>query len=237
MTMKINTICALIFSFSFIASQALEEQHNQLTIQAIKKTGLPHSFQRDIQSSILALPEKKTVATGTTMKAFQEYQSWSVDAMGGVFLPSQINLLFYSFGVYPRYNVFAPKDYFSISAGVPANIGFSFSAGPFGTFIQFMGDVPLTIDLNIGSRATPFNESIFGAYVGGGINYNFMYYQINGSNTNLHSLGPVIHGGFRWTINGRETGFRISYLNGIGELEESERRNSILSISVIYGVK
>lgn len=189
-------------------------------------------------------PETKK-ATGTTTAVFQEYQSWSADAMGGLFFPSTVNLLFYSFGIYPRYNFIAPKDYLTVSVGSPLNLGFSFSAGSFGTFMQFMGDIPLTVDLNIGSRATPFNESLFGAYIGAGLNYNYMFYQINDEKARIHTVGPMIHGGFRWEINGRETGFRVSYLSGFGTADETVNGivvegspgNKIFSISVIYGIK
>ncbi|MFT6745826.1 MAG: hypothetical protein ACJAZ2_000164 [Glaciecola sp.] len=198
--------------------------------------------------------EKTKEATGTTTRMFQEYQSWSADAMGGLFFPSQAPLLFYSFGVYPRYNFIAPKDYFSISVGSPLNLGFSFTAGSYGTFIQFMGDIPVTVDLNLGSRATLFNESLFGAYVGAGFNYNYMFYQVNDDKATIHTVGPMIHGGFRWEINGRETGFRVSYLSGFpksttgqqnvnGEWVTAEDEtsqipgNKIFSISVIYGIK
>ncbi|MFT6715607.1 MAG: hypothetical protein ACJA0Q_000234 [Saprospiraceae bacterium] len=184
-------------------------------------------------------------ATGTTTPMYKEYQSWSADAMGGLFFPSSIPLLFYSFGVYPRYNILAPKEYLTVSVGSPLNLGFSFTAGTFGTFIQFMGDIPLTVDLNIGSRATPFDESLFGAYIGGGFNYNYMFFQINEDKASLHTFGPTVHGGFRWEINGRQTGFRISYLNGFGTpdemvngiLVEGSPGNNIFSLSIIYGIK
>ena len=200
-------------------------------------------------------------ATGTTTPMYKEYQGWSADAMAGMFIPSSVPLIFYSFGAYPRYNFFAPKDYITLSLGSPLNFGFNFSAGTFGSLVQFMGDVPLTIDLNIGSRATEFNESLFGGYIGGGINYDYMFYQriLQSEATeylekvNLHTLGFMIHGGFRWEINGKQTGFRVSYLSGFpkstpdvvnvgGEWVTSEDQstqtpgNKILSISVIYGI-
>ena len=81
-----------------------------------------------------------------------------------------------------------------------------------------------------------------------------MYYQINETRTGIHTLGPTVHGGFRWEINGRQTGFRISYLTGFSKsnmvlqniggewnLIEDESNpipgNRILSLSVIYGIK
>ena len=197
-------------------------------------------------------------ATGTTTPMFKEYQGWSGDAMGGIFIPNTVPLLFYSFGAYPRYNFFAPKDYLTLSLGAPLNLGFNLATGTFGSLIQFMGDVPITIDFNIGSRATEFNESLFGGYIGGGLNYDYMFYQrkIQSETTeylqkiNLHTFGLIIHGGFRWEINGRQTGFRISYLSGFATPEESTTNeegsieiinggnegNKIFSFSVIYGI-
>jgi hypothetical protein len=189
-------------------------------------------------------------ATGTTTPKYQEYQSWSTDAMGGLFIPSAANLWYTSFGVFPRYNFIAPKDHLTVSVGSPLNLGFGFSGGSNGTYVQFMGDVPVTIDLNIGSRATPFDDSKFGAYLGGGLDYNYMYYQFDNIKANLHTFGPIIHGGFRWELNGRQTGFRISYLSGFSRTTEPTTNeagtiiidgedvggNKVFSISVIHGI-
>jgi hypothetical protein len=128
--------------------------------------------------------------------------------------------------------------------GAPLNTGFSLLTSSVGSLIQFMGDVPLTVDLNIGSRATPFNDYLFGAFFGAGINYNYMYYQVGASSNHLHTFGPVIHGGFRWEFQGRETGLRISYLNGFGGPDEiinsivveGSPGAKILSISILYGI-
>lgn len=178
---------------------------------------------------------KKTKKKATGKEVFKEYQSWSVDAMGGVFLSNASGFLFASFGAYPRYNFIAPKDYLTVSVGSPLNLGFSFIGSSVGTFVQFMGDIPLTVDINIGSRATPFNESLFGGYLGAGLDYNYMFIQDNDEKVNLHTFGPTIHGGLRWRINGRETGFRVSYLSGFGTTEDPG--NQVISISVVYGIK
>jgi len=215
---------------------------SQIVYEEEKKTDQKQESSQD--PAQVKEEKKEEKATGTTTSAFAEYQSWSTDAMGGIFLPNEVSLLFYSFGGYPRYNFIAPSDYFTLSVGAPLNAGFSLLLSSFGNLIQFMGDVPITVDLNVGSRATPFNDNMFGAFFGGGINYNYMYYQINGATTNLHTFGPVIHGGFRWEFQGRETGFRISYLNGFGSPDESVNGivvegspgMNVFSISILYGM-
>ncbi len=178
-------------------------------------------------------------------EGYKEFQGWSFDAMAGLFIPSEPNFIFYSFGIHPRYNIIAPKDYFSISAGGPFNFGFNLSSSTFGgTFVQLMAGVPLALDLNLGSRATTFNEHLFGGYIGFGIDYNFMHLGGNGGSITQHTLGSIVHGGFRWEINGRETGFRISYTNGFdkadtienGIIVEGNKGANIFTISVLYGI-
>ena len=176
---------------------------------------------------------------------YREFQSWSADMMAGLFLPLDQPLTFYNFGVYPRYNVIAPRDYFSVSAGFPLNAGFQLGFGSVGTIIQIMTDIPAAIDINFGARATSYNSSLFGAFVGVGMDYNFMNFTYNSLKIIEHTVGPMIHGGFRWKINGRETGLRISYTKGFGSADQvvngiivaGNPGNRILSFSVIYGLK
>lgn len=175
---------------------------------------------------------------------FKEYQSWSADMMAGLFLPLDFPLTYYNFGVYPRYNVYAPKDYFTASVGFPLNAGFNLGFGSWGTIIQIMADVPVAVDLNLGARATPYSSALFGAYVGAGIDYNFMNFTANDIKIIEHTIGPMVHGGFRWKMNGRETGLRISYTKGFGSPDKvvngiivaGNPGNRILSFSVIYGL-
>ena len=178
------------------------------------------------------------------LKWYQEYQGWSYEAMAGLFLPTNPNFPFYSFGVHPRYNIIAPKDYLSISAGMPFNFGVNLVSGFNGTLVQLMAGTPLTMDLNIGARATPFNEHLFGGYVGFGLDYNFMHFSVNSGSQTVHTLGPIIHGGFRWEYRGRPTGFRISYTNGFdgsdkienGIIIEGDKGSNIFTFSILYGV-
>ena len=108
-----------------------------------------------------------------------------------------------------------------------------------------MTDVPITVDVNFGARATPYNESLFGAYLGAGFDYNFMNFTYGSFKIIQHTFGPTIHGGLKWTFNGRDTGIRISYTSGFGTADEvvngiivaGESGNKILSFSLIYGIK
>lgn len=174
---------------------------------------------------------------------YKEFQGWSADAMVGMFLSVDLPF-YYGIGGYPRYNFFAPRDYFSFSAGMPFNAGFDLLYGSNGSLIQLMADVPLTLDINLGSRATPYNESLFGIFLGGGLDYNFMHFSYNSISQNEHTFGPVVHGGFRWEINGKQTGVRIAYTRGFGGrseeingiIVEGNPGNRILAVSVLYGI-
>ena len=176
---------------------------------------------------------------------YKEYQCWSADMMAGLFLPLDYPLSYFNFGIYPRYNFFAPKDYFTISAGFPLNAGFSLATGTNGTIVQMMADLPVAVDLNLGARATSFNSSLFGSFLGIGMAYNYMNFTAGTISISEHTIGPMLHGGFRWTMNGRETGLRISYTKGFGSADkvvngiivEGNPGNRILSFSIVYGLK
>ena len=178
------------------------------------------------------------------IEPYKVYQSWSADMTAGLFLPLKYSLNYYGFGFFPRYNFIAPKEYLSVSAGAPMNVGLDVFVSSGGSIIQYMIDLPLVLDFNIGSRATRFDDTPFGAFLGGGLAYNFSHLTFGTANLNLHTFGPMVHGGFRWRMNGRETGVRISYLSGFGKrseevngiIVEGQPGNKILSISVIYGI-
>lgn len=179
-----------------------------------------------------------------TIEPYEVYQCWSADMTAGLFLPLKYSFTYYGFGFFPRYNFFAPKEYLSISAGAPMNLGLDIFVSSGGSIIQYMVDLPLVLDFNIGSRATRFDDTPFGAFFGGGFGYNFSHLTYGAANLNLNTFGPMVHGGFRWRMNGRETGVRISYLSGFGTqsqevngiIVEGQPGNKILSIAVIYGI-
>lgn len=174
-----------------------------------------------------------------------EFSGFSLEGFTGLQFanfPNSINKTSYALGVFPRYNFYAPVDYFSVSVGSPSSIGFELFAGTGGSAIGFLGDIPITLDINLGDRATD-NNYLFGFFAGGGINYNYTYYNYtNTGSASIHSFGPVIHAGFRWVYRGRPTGLRISYMNGIFNNQELpvgiinlEKGNpEFVSIAILY---
>lgn len=175
---------------------------------------------------------------------YTKYQSWSLEASAGFFIQADNQLFYYSFGVFPRYNFWAPKDYLSFSVGTPANLGLEFAAANGSSVLLWMVDLPLTLDFNLGARATKFNNSPLGFFAGGGLNYNFMNITLNGEPFNFHTFGPVVHGGFRFKINGRQSGIRLSYLDGFGAsseivngiIVEGTPGNRVFSFSFLYNL-
>ena len=165
---------------------------------------------------------------------FKEFSGFSYEILAGFFIPSSIPLVYYSFGFYPRYNILAPKDWISLSVGSPTNAGFDFAAGSGGSLIRYMLDIPLTLDVNLGARATKDNTSIFGAFLGAGLNYNFMHVTFNNYKADVNTFGPVIHGGLRWMMNGRPSGIRISYLTGLSF--DGLPSNRVFAFSFVYGI-
>jgi hypothetical protein len=165
---------------------------------------------------------------------FREFSGFSYEVLAGIFIPSSFNLIYYGFGFYPRYNIIAPKDWISLSIGSPSNVGIDFAAGSFGTLFRYMIDIPITMDVNLGARATKNNESLFGAFLGAGLNYDFMHIALNDTKLNINTFGPVMHGGFRWTMNGRPSGVRFSYLTGISF--DDLPSNKVISFTFVYGI-
>ncbi len=179
------------------------------------------------------------------------YKSWSVD----VFLTSQLNyqpaiggiIPFYGLGIYPRYNFFAPEDYFSLGIGFPVNLGIEGYGSQGVSHFQFFADTPLELTLNIGDKATQFSEYYFGCYFGGGISYNCSLY--NNSVNNLknvsNSLGPILSFGFKYRYMERPIGIRASYMWGLINdfkkdptiiYQNDSNYPKILNLSITYGV-
>lgn len=179
---------------------------------------------------------------------YDEFSGYSLDGLSGIqmaSIPGDLNPVNYMFGLFGRYNFVAPVNWFSVSAGSPSQLGLNLIASNQGSLLQFTAGIPATIDLNIGARATSENESLIGAFVGGGINYNYTYFKLNNSTINSHAFGPVLHGGFRWTYYGRPLGLRVAHLWGFlnnTELDPTliiEGRNypTFLTINLMYGIQ
>ena len=150
------------------------------------------------------------------------------------------------FGFFPRYNFHAPKNWYSFSVGAPMGFGVSFGyTSSLGSTYNISADLPVTLDINLGHHATASSNVLFGGFFGIGAGYNFTKYNYFGIRyANLHSLGPVIHGGFRWIYAGRPTGFRIAYMpvlssnyntpDGIVQVEKFNPY--FITISLVYKV-
>lgn len=175
---------------------------------------------------------------------YKEFQAWSSEISAGIFAPRTYPLNYYGVGWFPRYSLVAPKEYLAISAGAPMHAGLDLVLTGNGNLIQYMIDVPLVIDFNFGARATDFDDTPFGVFIGGGLGYNFSHFTLGDTKLNIHTFGMLIHGGFRWRMNGRDSGVRIAFLSGFsgpaeevnGIIVEDQPGNKILSLTFLYGI-
>jgi hypothetical protein len=150
---------------------------------------------------------------------------------------SGFSVFFNSYSIIPvgtywgRLNMFEPKKYLSISASCPFSIGGSI--GSFGSFLAI--DVPLTVDLNIGDRATSKADIPAGAFIGGGGGFNML---VGGGM--LRSYGPLAHAGVRVTspLSGRSITLRISYLFGLGGIDANgiDFNPNVFGIGAFYAM-
>lgn len=174
-------------------------------------------------------------------------QSFMHGAGVGIFVPhnsvmgtSVSGTLSYS----PRFN-FMENDGFSLSAGVPVNIGFSGSysleySSYYGTeesnTFAFMLNAPLMINLNVGAGSTKETESRFGFFVGGGM--GFHYGDIGKNVTDEYGyeyydskykavFGPAANAGIRIAVGRHQKNIeiRLSYMKST---DDSQTR--------VYGV-
>lgn len=177
-----------------------------------------------------------------------EYKGMSLEGLSGIqftTLPGNYNPTNYMFGLFPRYNFLAPKDWISLAASSPSQLGLNIVGSSSGSLIQFSADVPVALDLNIGARATGDNESLVGGFVGGGFNYNFTYFTASTIKINSHSVGPMVHAGFRWDLTGRPLGVRVAYMWGLlnnfeqddSIIYEGNTYPTVLTINLLYGIR
>lgn len=150
-----------------------------------------------------------------------DYSMTSYSLEGGVnFLMNRHadgDFLFVGFGLSPRYNFYTPKDYFSLAIGAPVSFGFDAAASEFGSLVSFYADAPLELTMNLGTSATQDGFFyLFGAFIGGGINYNYSTFTSSFSgDVNSHAFGPHVTAGLRWRNLGQVTGIRFTYMLGI----------------------
>jgi hypothetical protein len=130
-----------------------------------------------------------------------------------------------------RVNFLEPKKELSVSASMPISLGGSI--GTFGGLLVL--DVPLTVDVNIGDRATDDAVAPFGAFMGAGGGFNLML-----GNGFIRSFGPLTHAGLRVTspFTGRSVTLRFSYLLGIGGVDASgfDSNPNIFGIGAFYAM-
>ncbi len=180
---------------------------------------------------------------------FAQYSGWSIEAFltaqFSVQPGSEIPLPFYGMGVYPRYN-YSLVDYFSIAIGTPLNGGIDAYGSSVVSYFKFFTDVPLELTLNVGSRATKNSDYLFGAYLGGGIDYNYsVFSDSNGFRASTHSFGPMVSAGIRYKYAGRPLGVRISYMLGVVNnfkedpyiIYNNSTNPQIFTLSLAYGVQ
>ncbi len=180
---------------------------------------------------------------------YAKYSGWSMEAfITGQFSEqpgSDIILPFYGIGLYPRYN-HSLVDYFSVAIGTPINGGVDAQGSSIGSYFQFFADVPIELSLNFGSKATKDADYFFGAYIGGGLDYNYSVFSNSfGYKVNSHSFGPMISAGIRYMYLGRPLGIRLSYMSGIVNnfkedpyiIYSNSTNPKILTLSLAYSVQ
>lgn len=181
------------------------------------------------------------------IEKYNEYSGLKLDGMMGAQMgihPANFNTIIYSLGAYPRYAFVAPRDWFSITAGMPIQLGFDLLSNGSSTFLSFTSDVPIAVDVNLGSQSTPDGEYYVGAFAGAGIDYNLSYFLYNNQKLVSHSFGPMVHGGLRWLYRERPVGFRVSYLwglvNNVEEdpaiIYEGKTYPTFISFNITYGI-
>ena len=133
----------------------------------------------------------------------------------------------------PRFN-FMENSGFSLSAGVPINVGFSGSysleySSYYGTeessTFGFLLNAPLMINLNVGAGSSKETDSRFGFFVGGG--FGFHYGDIGKNVTDEYGyeyydsqykavFGPAANAGIRIAVGRQQKNIeiRLSYMKG-----------------------
>lgn len=161
-----------------------------------------------------------TSVIGISQDEISSNIGWNIEMMGTLQINHQpgneVTLPFYGFGVYPRYNFFAPFDYISVSAGTPVNFGLELAGSSFGSYWQYFFDTPLEFALNFGERANIASDYLFGGYIGAGFGYNYAVYSDSFDNKFVSSaLGPVLSFGLRYKYLGSPVGIRVAWMPGV----------------------
>ena len=133
-----------------------------------------------------------------------------------------------------RLNLVEISDEIALSGSAIPSIGGQLNSEE-GSYLGV--DLPITLDLNIGNRATINSNSAIGFFVGGGFGVNFMG-RVNGNTSSITtSTGPILQGGIRstceWFGNKNHLALKFSYLVGLGEVEEINP--SVIGIGLYFG--
>jgi hypothetical protein len=195
----------------------------------------------------LAQEDDRDYETDVMIRNGKKYAGWTFESLSGIhfFIDEIVSRSIYTLGVYPRYNFYAPKRNYSFSTGFPSGVGFGFASANGLSYYNFLIQTPVTLDLNLGTHSTKDFTSPFGFFIGGGINNNFTAVGAGFNRARFYTLGPIVHGGFRWMNRGRVNGFNISYSQPFGEktetipgsgiIVENTNNRRIFSITLIYG--
>jgi len=130
----------------------------------------------------------------------------------------------------PRINL-TESDFMSLSVGIPLTVGLSvnYQSGNYyseetGGF-NFMANLPLMLNVNLGAGSSKEYEDRFGFFLGGGFGYHFGtqtvyddYYEGSSSKTGS-TYGPAGNIGFRFAVGSHQKNIeaRLSYMKGLKE--------------------
>ncbi len=134
-----------------------------------------------------------------------------------------------------RLNVYQLNDEVAFSASAIPSLGGYFNSQTGG----YLGvDLPVTIDANIGNRATDDSGSSFGGFAGLGYGFNLMV-----GNGSSKSHGVLFQAGIRTEFEfrgvDRRLTLRASYLLGSGEVDpltDESPNPSVIGVGLLYGL-
>jgi hypothetical protein len=132
----------------------------------------------------------------------------------------------------PRFNMYETAS-FSLSVGVPLNVGLSGSYeydyyngyGSGQNTIRFMFNAPLMVNFNVGAGSTKNNEKRLGFFAGGGFGLHYGDYQYATSENGYDyygnkygaTFGPSANLGLRFAVGSHRKNIeaRLSYMKGV----------------------
>ena len=144
--------------------------------------------------------------------------------------PSAFGTLMYN----PRFSI-SESENSSVTIGLPLTLGVSGSYNYdsyYGTenSLQYMINVPLMLNYNIGAGSTKDAESRFGYFLGGGFGMNHGSYVLDGVyddetgytesiEKSLTTFGPAVNAGVRFGVGNGSHNIEIllSYMKGLNE--------------------